>query len=75
MNRKTRDRVADPAIAATTTVPTGFSGEPPPGPAMPVTATATSAPARARMPSTIASATGSLTAPCAAMRSGGHAQP
>ena len=41
---------------------------------MPVTATPTSAPSRARTPSAIACATGSLTAPCAASRPGRHVE-
>ncbi len=49
------------------TVPTGLSGVPPPGPAIPVIATAVSAPKRCRAPAAIASATGSDTAPCASM--------
>ena len=52
-------------------VPTGFCGVPPPGPAMPVMATQTSAPVRSRTPSAIATATGSLTAPCASMSDAG----
>lgn len=40
-----------------------FSGVPPPGPAMPLTATATPAPERSRAPFAIAFTTGSLTAP------------
>src|SRR5438105_8734116 len=53
------------------TSPTGFSAVPPPGPAMPVTATATSAPSRSRAPRAIASATSADTAPCAARSSSG----
>jgi len=49
--------------AAMATVPTGFSGVPPPGPAMPVIATAVSTPVARNTPSSIARATGSLTAP------------
>ncbi len=57
-------RVSLPRKAqASHTVPTGFSGVPPPGPAIPLTATATSAPERSRAPSAIALTTGSLTAP------------
>ena len=48
------------------TVPTGFSGVPPPGPATPVIPTPTSAPNRARAPSARATATSGLTAPCSA---------
>ena len=49
--------------AAKWTSPTGFSGVPPPGPAMPVIATARSAGEWASAPSAIARATSSLTAP------------
>jgi hypothetical protein len=45
------------------TVPTGLSGVPPSGPAMPVTATATCAALCDSAPIAIARATGSLTAP------------
>ena len=45
------------------TVPTGFSRDPPPGPAIPVVLTAIDAPVLARVPSAIAFATASLTAP------------
>src|SRR5262249_27790696 len=45
------------------TVPTGFSSVPPPGPAMPETAAAQVAPARARAPSAIASTVSRETAP------------
>jgi hypothetical protein len=51
--------------SASHTVPTGLPGTAPPGPAMPVTATARCTGARFSAPSAIASATGSLTAPCA----------
>ena len=44
--------------------PTGFSTEPPLGPAIPVVANAYVDLARALAPSAIARATGSLTAPC-----------
>ena len=47
------------------TVPTGFPGPPPSGPAMPVTATAYEAPVRLIAPRAMARATASLTAPCA----------
>ena len=53
------------------TVPTGLASLPPVGPAMPVTPTPTSTPARRRTPSAIATATISLTAPCAAMSASG----
>jgi SHS family lactate transporter-like MFS transporter len=52
------------------TVPTGLSSVPPPGPAIPVIAIAVSAAKRLNAPSAIASATGSDTAPFAAIRSG-----
>ncbi len=53
------------------TVPTGFSAVPPPGPAIPVVATARSTPLASRRPDAIARATGSLTAPCASRSAGG----
>jgi hypothetical protein len=46
------------------TRPTGFSGVPPSGPAMPVTATPTSTPAAFSAPAAIAAAVSSDTAPC-----------
>src|SRR5213594_1805438 len=46
------------------TVPTGFVGVPPSGPAMPVMASPHGAPARVAIPRAIASAHGALTAPC-----------
>ena len=52
------------------TRPTGLSALPPPGPATPVTLMARSARDRATAPSAMARATGSLTAPCAAIRAG-----
>ncbi len=52
------------SITVKQTVPTGFSVVPPPGPAIPVIATAVSAPKRCSAPAAIASATGSDTAPC-----------
>jgi hypothetical protein len=52
------------------TSPTGFSGVPPAGPATPVTATATSAPLRAKAPAAISRAVASLAAPSAASVSG-----
>ena len=52
------------------TSPTGFSGVPPPGPAIPVTETATSTPSRSRAPFAIAAATSAETAPCSARSSG-----
>ena len=45
------------------TVPTGFSGVPPPGPAMPVTLTAKSAPEASRAPWAISRAVSPETAP------------
>ena len=48
-------------------MPTGFSTLPPSGPAMPVIASARSTPARSRAPRAMCSATGALTAPCAAI--------
>lgn len=47
------------------TRPTGFSGEPPVGPAIPVIASASSTSHARRTPSAIAAATSELTAPCA----------
>jgi hypothetical protein len=58
-----RPRVASAAASASHTVPTGLPGTAPPGPAMPVTATARCTGARVSAPSAIARATGSLTAP------------
>ena len=52
------------------TVPTGFSGEPPVGPAIPVTAMLALASECRTAPNAIARATTSLTAPCCAMRDG-----
>ena len=62
------------SATATATVPTGLAGVPPSGPAMPVMPTPMSAPDAARMPSAMARATGSLTAPCASSSAGVHAQ-
>ena len=56
------------------TSPTGFSAVPPPGPATPVTATAMSAPSRARAPLAIAAAVSAETAPCVASTSSRHAE-
>ena len=53
------------------TRPTGFVGVAPPGPAMPATETAKSTGARARAPCAMAAAVSALTAPCAAIVSGG----
>lgn len=46
------------------TVPTGFSGVPPPGPAIPVVATEKSVSSLSNTPAAIASAHSLLTAPC-----------
>ena len=54
---------ASRSARAKTTVPTGFDGVPPPGPAMPVIATATSASDAASAPRAIAQAVATLTAP------------
>src|SRR2546425_3481861 len=51
------------SASAMNTRPTGFSGVPPAGPAIPVTPSPTSAPALSRMPAAMASATSALTAP------------
>ena len=48
---------------AKTTVPTGFFSDPPPGPAMPVIATATSAPLLVSAPCAIAQAQATETLP------------
>ena len=53
------------------TVPTGFSGLPPLGPATPVTATDTCALDLSTAPMAMAWATASLTAPCVAINSAG----
>lgn len=63
-------RTAPATSTATQTVPTGFSALPPPGPAIPVMLTPTSAPSRVRAPVAISRATASLTAPDAASVSG-----
>src|SRR5580692_4128946 len=55
----------------TWTKPTGFSGVPPPGPAIPVIPTPSVAPARFRMPSARARAASGLTAPFDSINSGG----
>ena len=52
------------AAHASQTVPTGLPGTAPPGPAIPVTATAIETLARRRAPCAMARATTSLTAPC-----------
>jgi hypothetical protein len=52
------------------TVPTGFSSVPPSGPAIPVIATAASAPKRSIAPAAIASATAPETAPCSSISAG-----
>ena len=51
-------------------MPTGFSGDPPPGPAMPVMPIPMSAENRAAAPEARAAATSGDTAPTRAMRSG-----
>ena len=56
------------------TRPTGFSAEPPSGPAIPVTLTATSAGEALSAPSAIARAVASLTAPCGGERRRRHAE-
>jgi SHS family lactate transporter-like MFS transporter len=63
-------RVVPGPHTAKQTVPTGLSGEPPSGPAMPVIATATADPHTRFAPSAISRAVGSLTAPKSAMVSG-----
>ena len=55
------------------TKPTGLSGVPPPGPAMPVVEHETVLEHRDRTPAAIAKATGSLTAPCDSRTSFGTA--
>src|SRR5437764_4329861 len=60
----------DGPATAICTVPTGFSGVPPLGPAMPVTPMPYVAPQRSRMPRASATATGSETSPCWAMSAG-----
>jgi acetoin utilization deacetylase AcuC-like enzyme len=69
--KSTRSRSNRPPGWATAqwTSPTGFSGVPPVGPAMPVMARATSAPQARRAPSAMAAATSALTAPWARMTS------
>ncbi len=69
-NENVRTMAASGDETAIATVPTGFCGVPPPGPAIPVIPTPMLAPVRARIPSARATATGSLTAPCAAMSPG-----
>src|SRR6185503_2607573 len=68
-NRRTSTPAGD--ATPTKTVPTGFSGDPPSGPAMPVMATPQAVPPMRQAPRAMASATGALTAPCARMRSAG----
>ena len=53
------------------TIPTGFSGVPPPGPATPVMPTPTAAPKRAAAPSASAAATSGETAPWRSISSAG----
>src|SRR5262249_40565998 len=69
--RKRRSSVPAGVATAMCTVPTGFSAEPPPGPATPVTPTPIVVPARARIPSARPRATSMLTAPCISSSSGG----
>src|SRR6476646_8553633 len=62
--KRTPRSLTPPACAsATCTVPTGFSSEPPPGPAIPVIPTPNVLPTRRRIPSASAMATSALTAP------------
>ena len=61
---KRRSRSPIGPLACRKTSPTGFSSVPPPGPATPVTDTATSAPSRSRAPRAIAAAVSAETAPC-----------
>src|SRR5690606_25423370 len=65
-SRRASERVG--VSAAMKTVPTGFSGVPPPGPATPLIATPHSAPVMRRMPEAMARTAGSLTAPSLSMR-------
>ena len=58
-------RVPPGPSTATYTVPTGFCGVPPPGPAIPVVASPQSVPNMRRTPLAIARATSALTAPWA----------
>ena len=69
------ERSSRPAGPATLrqTVPTGFSGVPPPGPAMPVMPIPYCAPKRARAPSASAAATSGETAPWRSISAGGTA--
>ena len=60
--------------SANHTVPTGLPGMAPPGPAMPLTASATFAPVRSIAPSAMARTTASLTAPVAFDEFLGHAE-
>src|SRR5690606_25772688 len=64
--RRRRASTASSMAIPIQTVPTGFSADPPPGPAIPVTETATSAPSARLAPTAISLAVSSLTAPCAA---------
>src|SRR2546421_251683 len=70
---KTKSALREPPGPSTCrkTRPTGFSSLPPSGPAMPVTATATSAPSRSRAPAAIAAAVSADTAPWRLSTSGG----
>jgi len=62
---------SSPCANAIHTVPTGFSSDPPSGPATPVVEIARSVPSRLRAPRAIATATSSLTAPTRASVSSG----
>ncbi len=53
------------------TIPTGFSGVPPSGPATPVMPTPTAAPNRSAAPSASAAATSGDTAPCRSISAAG----
>src|SRR6266550_333742 len=70
---KTKSALREPSgpSAWRKTRPTGFSSLPPPGPAMPVTATETSARSRFRAPTAIAAAVSADTAPWRDRTSGG----
>src|SRR5262249_43168917 len=64
-NRRVSERTPPALAQAKHTVPTGFSGVPPVGPATPVMDTATLALLRSSAPRAISLAVSSLTAPCA----------
>ena len=71
---RVRDARTRAPSRATKTRPTGFSGVPPSGPAMPVMPTPTSTPATRRAPAAIAAAISSETAPCRSRSACVHAQ-